>query len=447
MNCLVVVDSRRVARRFRRLAGLPAVAAPGGDGAEVVVNWAGNTRPERLPPAACVLNRPQAVQLTQDASTRSLLLGLAGLAVARPTQGVWYRAHVFDCRVIALFRCRRDGRRVGFQRVSTSHSKLLQNAGLAAVRAVAALRLDFGVVDLVLRDDGPAVIAIHPNPPSGTENVRRYARQIRRFARVWSAPVEDFLIGADPEFVVLKRRTSRLVVASRYLRRHGALGVDSQRLYGSRNSRPIAELRPKPASDPEEVVQRIRQLLSRMPAKLRSKDVSWCAGSCPREGYPIGGHVHLSRLPLTAAFVRALDTYVALPMLLIEYPRRAVRRRRRYGFLSEVREKSWGFEYRTLPSWLVGAGYARAVLSLTKLVGRHWRRLQRDPFLDPQVVRAFYACDKEVLRPLFEGLWADIASLPEYPQYAPALEGLADAIRRGRTWNERADFRRAWGLR
>lgn len=426
---------------------MPATVAPDGDGAEIVVNWAGRTSPDQLPPAACVLNRPYAVRLARDRSIRRMLLQLAGLPLARSTPGVWYRAHVFDCRVIALYRCRRAGRRVRLHRVSTSHSKLLQNAGIAAVRAVCALRLDFGVVDLVLRDGGAAIIDVRPNPPGGSRNVRRYARQIRRFARVWSAPAEDFLLGADPEFLVLNRRTSRLVIASRYLRRNGSLGFDSQRLQGSRNSRPIAELRPRPAADPERVVQRIRRLLTRMPAKLRSKRLSWCAGSCPREGYPIGGHVHLSGIPLTAALIRALDLYVALPMLLIEYPRRAVRRRRRYGFLSEVRQKSWGFEYRTLPSWLVGAGYARAVLSLTKLVGRHWRRLRRDPFLDPRVVRAFYACDKEALRPHFEAAWADITSLPDYPRYAPALEGLAEAIRAGRTWNERADFRRAWGIR
>src|SRR5690606_29101893 len=157
--------------------------------------------------------------------------------------------------------------------------------------------------------------------------------------------------------------------------------------------------------------------------------------------------IHFSGLPLTAGLVRALDAYVALPLAMVEDPRRARRRRRRYGFLSEVREKSWGFEYRTPPSWLVTPGYARAVLALTKLVARHWRRLERDPFLDPRVVRAFKFCDKNALRPHFEEVWSEVTALPEYARYAADLDALAAVARSGGSWNEQRDFRLAWGVR
>ncbi|HEX6989473.1 MAG TPA: hypothetical protein VF282_08390 [Bacillota bacterium] len=446
MNSLVVVDTPRMVRRFRRYGRLAATTAADAETADIVVNWAGRTAPDALPPATRVLNSPAALALWQNRHIRRRLLRMYGLRLARGG-GERFRAHVFDAQVLILLRGRVRRGRLRFRRVHSIRSKEMKAVVEHAQRAVAALRLDFGVVDLVLRRKDPYVVRVRPTPPGTPVAVRRYAAAIRDFARVWSRRTGTFLIGADPEFMLVHRRTRRLIVASYYLRKEGALGLDNQRLTGSRSRRPIAEVRPRPAAEPEQVVQRIRRLLRRMPRRLRRGNVRWCAGSGPRGNYPIGGHIHFSGLPLTAGLVRALDTYLALPLAMVEDPRRARRRRRRYGFLSEVREKSWGFEYRTPPSWLVTPGYARAVLALTKLIALNWRRLERDPFLDPRVVRAFKVCDKNTLRPHFEAVWDDLTALPEYARYAADLDALAEVARSGRSWNEQRDFRLAWGLR
>src|SRR5690606_17952603 len=156
-------------------------------------------------------------------------------------------------------------------------------------------------------------------------------------------------------------RSARLVIASRYLSRHGVIGVDDQRLTGSRTARPIAELRPRPENDPSQLVRNMQRLLLRMPRALRRRRYGWYAGS-GRAPYHTGGHVHFSGLPLTGPIIRALDTYLALPFLLIENPVKARRRRAKYGRLGEVRRKRWGFEYRTPPSWLVAPRFAEAAL-------------------------------------------------------------------------------------
>lgn len=441
-----MVDTPRLARRFRRSGRLPATSAADGEGAEVVVNWSGRMVPDALPPADRVLNPPAALWLWRDPRLRRRLLRWYGLRLARGG-GERFRAHVFDAQVLLLLRGRVRRGRLRYQRVHSIRSKPMRALVEAAQRAVAAMRLDFGVVDLVLKKREPYVVRVRPTPPAGPVSVRRYASAIREFQRLWSRRPTPFLIGADPEFMLVHRRTRRLIVASYYLRKDGSLGLDNQRLAGSRSRRPIAEVRPRPAAEPEQVVERIRRLLRRMPRRLRRRTIRWCAGSGPRGDYPIGGHIHFSGLPLSAGLVRALDAYLALPLLMVEDPRRARRRRRRYGFLSEVREKSWGFEYRTPPSWLVSPGYARAVLALTQLVARHWRRLQRDPFLDPRAVRAFKICDKAALRPHFEAVWADLSALPEYARYASDLDALAAVARSGGSWNEQRDFRLAWGVR
>ncbi|MFS8569836.1 MAG: hypothetical protein FWJ62_02280 [Thermaerobacter sp.] len=446
MKAVVVVNSPRLARRFRRYGRLPVTTGVDGEGADIVVNWAGRTSADALPPASRILNRPEALMLWRDRSIRRRLLRMYGLRLARGG-GERFRAHVFDSQVLLLLRGRLRRGRLRFWRVHSIRSKEMKSLVETAQRAVAAVRLDFGVVDMVLKRREPYVVRVRPTPPGGPVSVRRYASAIRDFQRLLARRPTPFLIGADPEFMLVHRRTRRLIVASYYLRKEGSLGLDNQRLAGSRTRRPIAEVRPRPAAEPAQVVERIRRLLRRMPRRLRHRSVRWCAGSGPRGSYPIGGHVHFSGLPLSAGLVRALDAYLALPLAMVEDPRRARRRRRRYGFLSDVREKSWGFEYRTPPSWLVTPGYARAVLSLARLVAMHWRRLERDPFLDPSVVRAFKMCDKAVLRPHFEAVWADLQALPDYARYAADLDALAAVARSGRSWNEQRDFRLAWGVR
>ena len=60
------------------------------------------------------------------------------------------------------------------------------------------------------------------------------------------------ILGADPEFILRRRRSGRIVAANRYFPYRGSVGHD--RLYARfLRGRPLAELRPAPASEPEEL--------------------------------------------------------------------------------------------------------------------------------------------------------------------------------------------------
>ncbi|HEY8449541.1 MAG TPA: hypothetical protein VIL95_03590 [Bacillota bacterium] len=450
MNWIVIAGAPALAAAFPRSSELKVATDPAPGVADLIVNGKALTEPDPSWDDAWVLNRPAAVRLATDKQLRRKIWARSGLRTDPPKRALRYRAHVFDLEILALFYLGRSGRLRPPRRVAPSGSKRLQRVVEAAVRAVYALRLDFGIVDLAVTRNGEtvAVTGLSLVPPTRGRLAKVYAAAIGRYWRRWQVSGEDFLLGADPEFVVCDRkRCSRFVIASRHLPRDGPIGLDNQRVRGTRSARVIVEIRPRPAGEPHALLADIRRLLLRMPAPLRRRRLGWFAGSGPLAAFPTGGHVHFSGLPLTSALVRALDAYLALPLLLVEAPARARRRRRRYGYLGEVRRKDWGFEYRTLPSWLVAPGFASAVLSLSKLIGRHWRRLQRDPFLDPEAIEAFYECRKEVLRPHFEGIWNDLRLLPDYHRYAESLAALPSLVNSGLIWGEDRDFRRSWGIR
>lgn len=446
MKDVVVVDSPRRAEAFRR-AGLTVVkqgdAGPGG----VIVNWAAHrVRPPQWQ-GAFVLNRPEAVELASDRDVRRMLWRYFGLKQSS-TRFVshWYRVHVFDCRIVAIYRGIRRASRRRFQRLPRGGDKELERVGEAAFRALHALRLDFGVVDIARRGDSFVVVDLNLTPPVRGPIAEAYAAAISQFFNRWHQPPKMFLLGADPEFIIQERREKKLVVASRYLPRYGRIGVDSQRIRGTHAARPIVEVRPPPSWDPAALSRSLGVLLRALPRALRRRGLGWYAGSGPLASFPTGGHIHFGGLPLSAGLIRALDSYVALPVLLIEDPERARRRRRKYGSLGEFRRKRWGFEYRTLPSWLVAPRFAEAVISLAKLVGIHWRELRADPFLHPPLVRDFYLCRKADLYEWFDRIWADIQSLPDFQVHAGRIGVIPQLIQHRLRWNEQRDFRREWGV-
>lgn len=446
MNVVIAVESPRKAEAFRR-ERLPVARPSEIATADVIVNW---TALRERPPqwqGMFVLNRPEAVALARDATSRKQIWRHFGLEDRMSRlASVWYRVYVFDFRILAVFLGIRRASKRRFRRVRPSNDKELEKVGEAAIRALHALRLDFGAVDIAPRGDVFAVVGLRLRLSSSGKIARAYAEAIKRYMQRWARSPRDFLLGADPEFIIRDRKTRTLVIASRYLSREGRVGLDSQRVRGTRFSRPIVEVRPPPAYEPAELVRSIAQLLRTVPRALRRRNLGWYAGSGPMSAYPIGGHIHFGGLPLTAGLIRAMDAYIALPVLLIEDSSRARRRRSRYGNLGEVRFKKWGFEYRTLPSWLVAPHFAEAVLSLTKLVCSHWRELRLDPFLNPELVSDFYNCRKNNFYLWFDQIWADIQSLPDYAAYAKSLNVFPQLVLDRKRWYEERDFRREWGL-
>lgn len=421
---------------------------------DVLVHW-GETEHAGIPgDVAFRLNRPEALQLAADPLVSRRLWRLSGLKVrwSLPRNG-YYRVCIAHLEPVALFRLvrlRPNQRGRVRQRVSlrpvVAQGKVMQDLLLAAQRALHVLRLDFGIVDVALNSKRePQILRVVPAPPPGTRLGQVLAAALARQMPLLFDRDVRAVLGADPEFLMRDRRQGKLVPASRYLPRHGRLGLDNHQLRGRPGIRPIGEVRPEPHADPDFLVRRIRQLLMRLYRRVPYRHYSWIAGN-GSAGLPIGGHIHFSRIKLTAGMMRALDVYLAIPFLLIENSVRARRRRRKYGGLGDFRRKRWGFEYRSISSWLVAPRFATAALTLAKLVVENWWLLPQDPFLEPDYQRAFYRCDKELFYPLFPSLWADLEKIPAYRQYAAQLEPLRDMVEQGVGWSEERDFRRQWGI-
>ena len=158
-------------------------------------------------------------------------------------------------------------------------------------------------------------------------------------------------------------------------------------------------------------------------------------------GYPLGGHLHFSRCWMNGHLLRALDNYLALPLILIE-DESTRGRRPRYGYLGDFRKKSHGgFEYRTLPSWLASPVVTRGVFALASLIVNNYWRLPRKPLQEPDIQAAYYSGDKRRLQDEVAMLWKDLEQLKGYEVHAGLLEGLRLLVASMVPWNEMADIR------
>jgi hypothetical protein len=257
-------------------------------------------------------------------------------------------------------------------------------------------------------------------------------------------------LGADPEFAL--RRTGKLeyemALASQYLKVSGTVGCDTTRYREelAMHQHPVAELRPEPSEDPDELFFRIREALQLAYDKINDPAIECLAGGMPFRGYPIGGHIHFSGLTPTFSLRRKLDAYLALPLVLIEDDG-CLERRKRYGFLGDVREKAYGFEYRSLPSWLVHPVVTRGVLHLSRLVATSDAQLSAKPHLQVSLIKAYYRGEKDVLLPYVRQVWEELRQLPGYRLSAIHLDRYFSYLLSGISWPASVDMRNTWELR
>lgn len=317
-----------------------------------------------------------------------------------------------------------------------------------AVQALYALGLDIGEVEVALGGDGrTSVRAAWPR----LRETRLEAVSLRRFAAWYAAARAEavdrrLLIGADPEFVLVTP-SGKVASASRFFGAGvgGAAGADAL-VVGRRLLFPVAELRPEPADDPGALAANVRRLLLRAAARISDPALRWAAGAMPVPGLSLGGHIHLSGAPLTSRLLRLLDSCAAFPFALIEDPAGRARRPR-YGTLGDFRQQPHGgFEYRTLPSWLISPAAAKAAFALALLCAREALTLPYIPALEERYVEAYYTGDRSELAGCLEGVAASISATASYPGLAPFIEPLFDAARRGATWDESSDIRAKWRI-
>lgn len=318
-----------------------------------------------------------------------------------------------------------------------------------AKRAIYALGWDYGIVRLGKGSQGKSVVLdvlVRPKLSPYMINAFQdaFARYEKKLPQLTSRP-SQLRLGADPEFILVDSK-GNLKMASQYFGRRGLVGCDAIWYGNNRANKPLVEIRPGASKSPRELLLHLYQGMLIAARKINEPGTKWLAGALPHPKLPIGGHIHFSGIPLVSAFLRALDNYLTLPLVLVE-DERGIKRRPKYGFLGDFREQyHGGFEYRTPPSWLVSPTLTKGVFSLAKLIALNYPYLKYLPLNDVAIQNAYYNGDKTKISPIVPKLWSEIVDFAEYAQEQRNLDAYYDYLMSGQTWDETEDIRKKWRI-
>jgi hypothetical protein len=415
------------------------------------------------------LNDLQSVQQTKNTKRMRRTLILHGLKVKPPDGNAVFRMDyqipVFHLKALTVFSKINSSKLWSslphYQSNSEAYEELdmssrvgfhIRRAVREAQKAVYALGLDFALVHVGILGLGDTVILdVDPAPALNHRLAKCFAEAMNRFALNQRASEDTrqpkrIVIGADPEFI-LRSPNGKIVSAHHFMGREGDVGCDAVVLSGHRVILPLVELRPQPSSNPVVLTKHIQSLIFEADRIINHPELDWLAGAMPVKGLPLGGHIHFSGVELTSQLLRALDNYLALPVVMIE-DEPTNRRRPRYGFLGDFRHQPHGgFEYRSLPSWLISPEVTLGVLTLGYVIVHHYQELTQRPLKHSEVQRAFYEGDKAVLQPFVEKLIQDITHTQMYKRFQKELDPLLHMILSREVWHEQHDFRRKWRIK
>ncbi|MTV47961.1 hypothetical protein GJ688_03080 [Heliobacillus mobilis] len=315
-----------------------------------------------------------------------------------------------------------------------------------AMRALHCLGLDFGKVHLgINRSRGPILLGIERSPTVHKRLAQLYADAIVNSMEEWKREAV-FSLGSDPEFMLFLTPGQRMVPASRFFPRTGVIGCDNRRAFGASDDLPLAEVRPEPAKTVTDAMKQLRSALHEANRLCPYSNVAWYAGSEPYPGYPIGGHIHFGGLRPNSQLIRALDQYLAMPLLFLENGETAARRRQFYGSLGDYRLKPHGFEYRTPSSWLTSPELAWVALSLASLVGRCYKYLCHWDFYQFEVQEAFYKGRVEELLPLLKTALLELNAVEPSEETKKLTQTFWSLYEKGQGMREEVDLRETWRL-
>lgn len=423
---------------------------------------------EADPPLGKILNPGVAIQRAKSRAPMVTFLRNMGLRILPKNQSAnsisivrHYRFPVFDLQALTCFRSdsgpawmnqRIQRIQDNFREVPLDDDKVTTRASYLAVRALHSLGLDSGLVSIAMGQKGMLyVVDVSANPVLHGRLLDLFSRaveqSITRDEEFTRSGVGPFLLGTDVELMLRNQTSGKMVLASRYFSRSGKIGCDDRSVQFDGKRLPLLELRPDPDANPLILVARLAQLMSEASQSLNRRTVEWRAGSMPFRPYSIGGHIHFSGVPFSSHFVRVLDNYVGLPLMIVEDPKTAIQRRKRYGFYGDVRHKDYGgFEYRTPASFVVSPEMTSAALCLAYVVVVHQRELPVVDLYEKNLQHSFLKSDVDALAPIAERNLLLLSRTSTYARYREQIDPLLTMIRSGATWDESQDVRAAWGV-
>jgi len=214
----------------------------------------------------------------------------------------------------------------------------------------------------------------------------------KKKGNIWIADtIEDTIIGADPEFLLINGDgTVKYAAEVEGFYHTDALGSDG----------PWAEIRPDPDINVESFVKNIQDILRNHKNTKLIQKYSWIGGCCYnglREGgydrsWPLGGHIHIgtpSKLggsinsfgklyetSIYSCLNKVLDEYVSIPMIRIDGVENAVKRRIEFGDYGDFRTDHGRLEYRALSGeWLTHPRMAEMVIGTVKAIAHSFFKL------------------------------------------------------------------------
>lgn len=410
-----------------------------------------------LSPWMLVLNEEEKVKRALNLEKQKSLFHLHGVPANQIKIIREYLLLVFQTQILVIYRTKSSTAMLSttktkprYERVKLNESsKELHRVKNLAIRMIYALGLDYGVVKIGV-GAGRKVVALlaNPFPRINKEMLQAMIPAIKHYVEICSVPklpLDQIVLGADPEFV-MKNQKGELLLASNYFPIRGKVGCDAIWMGNNHADKPLVELRPAPTPDPRTLTIRIYQALLYAVKRMGNTETKWLAGALPVKGFPLGGHIHLSGVKPNFKMLRVLDNYLALPLILAEDPN-GKGRRPKYGYLGDFRRQPHGgFEYRTLPSWLVSPTITRGVFALAKIIVANYAVLKVLPLADDMIEEAYYQGNKEKIRPWLNALWQELKQCEEYETYQKYLDDLYRYLSSGKQWNESQDFRKRWRL-
>ena len=163
-----------------------------------------------------------------------------------------------------------------------------------------------------------------------------------------------FNLGCDPELVC--HLNGKFTSANNYFRARSSMGLDG--------NDSIAEIRPGLSESPIDLTAKIKTVLEY--GNEKHPELEFFSGHYV-DGYPIGGHIHLSVKP-TDELIDSLDTVLYSFSECIDDKRQKRKRESTgYGARKAFSTKHYGLEYRTPGSWLLSPATTLVTLTLAKL--------------------------------------------------------------------------------